>query len=148
MRAGSVTMGIVLRYVWLIWLLASAGLVWALAQGGIEALHVVLGLGLLFVAFWLSPLYGGLSRKHADVMRLPADERRFVVYWQPADIFSTRLRGGLGRYAKGAIWINVWQDREAEAFARERGEGMLPVVILDGETLVNPDPRTLIDRLR
>ena len=133
---------------WMIWLLASGVLLWALALGGLQPAHVFLGLGLLFVAYWLSPLYGGISKKHAAVMRLPADERRFVIYWAPADIFSTRLRGGLGRHRKHAIWINVWQDKEAEAHARALGGGVLPVVVLDGETIVNPDPRELIDRFR
>lgn len=137
-----------IRYVWLVWLLASAALVWALAQGGLEATHVLLGVGLLFVAYWLSPLYGGVSKKHREVMQLPEDERRFVIYWAPADIFCTRLRGGLGRHRRNAIWINVWQDKEAAEFAEERGDGVLPVVILNGETYVNPDPRDLLDTLR
>lgn len=139
--------GRVLRYLWIFWLIASAGLLWSITRGGVSPAHVMLGIGLLFVAYWLSPLYGGISRKHRDVESLPEDERRFVVYWRPGDIFSQRLRGGLGKHRKQAIWINTWQDRDAERHAKELGDGMLPVVVLDGETYVNPDPRDIIAKL-
>ena len=132
---------------WLIWLVASAVLVWALSRGGWSVTLVFLALGLLFVAFWLSPWYGGSSLRHRDVMALPEEERQRVVYWRPGDVFCTRFRGGLGRHAKALLWVNVAQDREAEAFADERGEGASPVVLVDGETLVNPDPRRVLELL-
>lgn len=144
----SVSMSTVVRFLWVFWLIASAGLIWALSVQGLTAAHLLLALGLLLVGYWLSPVYGGISRKHADVQALPEDERRFVVYWQPADIFCARLRGGLDReYRRRAIWINVWQDREAARYAKERSE-VLPLVVLDGQEYTNPDPRTLIDELR
>ena len=136
--------GLVARYMWLIWLVGSAVLIWALAQRGVTATIVLLALGLLFVAFWLSPFYGGISRKEREVRALPAEQRRCIVYWRPADIFSTRLRGGLGKHAKAFIWINVWQDRDAERRAVELGEGIYPVVVIDDEVYVNPDPRSII----
>lgn len=136
--------GAVSRWVWLIWLAASAALVWALSRDGVTAFVVALGLGLLFIAFWLSPWYGGISRKQRDVMAMAPEDRRLIIYWRPGDIFSTRLRGGLGKHAKRFIWINVWQDDEAQQYADGLGNGVYPVVMVDGEPHVNPDPRAII----
>ncbi len=41
---------------WLIWLAGSAVLVWALAQTGWTPALVMVAVGLLLVAYWLSPL--------------------------------------------------------------------------------------------
>ena len=132
---------------WLIWLAGSAVLVWALAQTGWTPALVMVAVGLLLVAYWLSPWYGGISRKERDVRALPSDQRRLIIYWRPADIFSTRLRGGLGKHGKRFMWINVWQDSEAEQRAKSLGDGVYPVVLVDDEVYVNPDPREVISLL-
>lgn len=129
---------------WLIRLAGSAVLVWALAQTGWTPALVMVTVGLLLIAYWLSPWYGGISRKEHDVRALPSDQRRLIIYWRPADIFSTRLRGGLGKHGKRFMWVNVWQDREAEERATSLGDGVYPVVLVDDETYINPDPRKVI----
>lgn len=149
MRIALAGCGGVMRYVWLLWIVAGTGLVWSLAsmQGGLTGIQLALAAGLLLVGYWLSPWFGGISRRHRDVEALPESDRPCVIYWRPADIFSTRLRGGMGKRRKDAIWINVWQDPEAADFAQDAGKGMLPVVVLRGRTLVNPDPREVLSAL-
>lgn len=134
---------------WLVLLVAGLFLAYSVNGGRITALSVMLGISVLLLAYWMSPFSGGRTMKHADVMALPSDERRAVAYWRPGCIFCQRLKGGLGADAKKVIWINIWQDADAAAFVRSVNDGneTVPTVVLDGNVLINPEPRQIRDAL-
>jgi glutaredoxin len=72
-----------------------------------------------------------------------------VVYWRPGCQYCIRLRARLGRTARKAVWINIWNDPDAAAAVRAVADGneTVPTVMLDGEAFVNPDPAWLRQRL-
>jgi mycoredoxin len=105
-----------------------------------------LGVGL---AWWLSPLQGGRSARHEDVVAGPADGREVVIYWRPGCVFCARLRGRLGRAGRQATWVNIWQDEAGAAYVRSVNDGneTVPTVLIDGEPMTNPDPSLVLERL-
>lgn len=135
------------RYLWLVFLIAGIFLAWSLRFDAFTAALVFLLT--VAVAWWLSPIAHGISRKHRDVINLPDGERRVIVYWRPGCIFCERLRGGLGDDAKQVHWVNIWQDAEAAEYVRSvnAGNEVVPTVVIDGEPHTNPDPRFVRDAL-
>ena len=134
---------------WVIFLAAAVALGWSLGSEGVTLMTVLVVATVLMLAWWTSPIAYGISKKHGDVMALPDEQRRVVVYWRPGCIFCHRLRGGLGKDAKRVTWINIWQDAEAAEFVRSHNDGneTVPTVVIDGEVHTNPDPRFVRDAL-
>lgn len=137
------------RHLWAVLLVAGLAAAAAFGNWRLTPVSILLALCVVLIAWWMSPFAYGRSRRHLDVLALPAEQRRVVVYWRPGCIFCQRLRGGLGKDAKKVVWINIWQDPEAAAFVRSVNDGneTVPTVVIDGETHVNPDPRFVRDRL-
>jgi glutaredoxin-like protein len=138
-----------MRWLWVLILAATAAVVaeavvtsdWTGAIG-----YGALGLAL---AWWLSPLQGGRSARHDEVVARPAHERQVVIYWRPGCVFCARLRGRLGRSGRRATWVNIWQDEAAAAYVRSVNDGneTVPTVVIDGEPMTNPDPSLVLERL-
>jgi glutaredoxin-like protein len=138
-----------MRWLWIVILAATAAVVaeavvtsdWTGAVG-----YGALGAAL---AWWLSPLQGGRSARHDEVVARPAHERQVVIYWRPGCVFCARLRGRLGRSGRRATWVNIWQDEAAAAYVRSVNDGneTVPTVVIDGEPMTNPDPSLVLERL-
>ena len=76
------------------------------------AVYLVVGLGL---SWWLSPWKGGRSKRHQEVMNMPEQDRRVVIYWRPGCTYCAGLRSKLGDLGDKAHWVNIWQDEDAAA---------------------------------
>lgn len=65
-----------------------------------------------------------------------------VIFWRPWCPYCQRLRGRLGPAGRGALWVNIWRDRDAAARVRQINEGneTVPTVLIGGEPHTNPDP--------
>jgi mycoredoxin len=70
-----------------------------------------------------------------------------VVYWRPGCPFCSRLRAGLRRSGIAVREINIWEDPAAAAFVRSvaGGNETVPTVIVDGQALVNPPARRVLE---
>lgn len=139
-----------MRWLWLpIYVVTAFLAVEASVEGDLGAgiAYVVVG---TVLTWWLSPWQGGTRwSRHADVVRRPPGERRVVVYWRPGCVYCARLRGRLGRAGRRALWVNIWQDREAAAYVRSVNQGneTVPTVVLDDLPMKNPDPAMVLARL-
>lgn len=124
-------------------MLAATGLlvVGALSQDAyvVAATYAVLGLA---VSWWMSPWQGFKGARQSDVEALATAESPVVIYWRPGCVFCARLRARLGRTARHALWVNIWEDPDAAAFVRSVNEGneTVPTVVIGGEASTNPDP--------
>jgi mycoredoxin len=70
---------------------------------------------------------------------------RPIVYWRPGCPFCLRLRGVLGRDAGRLSWVDIWSDPAGAASVRAvaNGNETVPTVVLNGDAMVNPDPRRI-----
>ncbi|MFI7483348.1 glutaredoxin domain-containing protein [Kocuria sp. M1R5S2] len=61
-----------------------------------------------------------------------------AIYWRPGCPFCTMLEQGLGEEASGAVWTNIWEDPEAQAFVESLNDGnaTVPTVVARGEHFV------------
>lgn len=131
------------QWIWLVWL--AGGVLLAGSTSGWRvtpwSLLIVAVAGAL--AWWTSPMSRGRSKRLADVMELPEDQRRVIVYWRPGCMYCERLRATLGADAERAQWINIWQDPEAAAYVRSVNDGneVVPTVVIDSQPHTNPEPR-------
>ena len=134
---------------WILWFLGGIAAVGAIGGWRFHAWTVPALLCVCVLAWWTSPIAYGRSLKRAAVLALPESERRVVIYWRPGCRYCQRLRGALGRDARQAKWVNIWQDPEAAAFVRSvnGGNETVPTVVLDGEPLTNPDPQVVLRAL-
>jgi len=57
-----------------------------------------------------------------------------------------RLERTLAETDIEVIWHDIWDDPEAASFVRSvaNGNETVPTVIIDGQALVNPDPKQLV----
>ncbi|MGB5952748.1 MAG: glutaredoxin domain-containing protein [Ornithinimicrobium sp.] len=101
------------------------------------------------LAWWVSPWKGGRSVRHRDVLAMPQSERQVVIYWRPGCQFCARLKSALGPAGARAVWVNIWQDRDAAAYVRSVNEGneTVPTVIIDDDVHTNPKPDLVASRL-
>jgi mycoredoxin len=138
-----------MRWLWLLMLAGTAFLVVDTVSEGSVATAVVYGVVGLALTWWLSPWQGGRTVGHAEATALPASERPVVIYWRPGCAYCARLRAGLGRAGRRALWVNIWQDAAAAAFVRGVNDGneTVPTVVIDGRPMTNPDPRLVRERL-
>jgi glutaredoxin len=76
--------------------------------------------------------------------------RDVVVYWRPGCYFCQRLLRELEAAGLEVELRNIWEDPDAATFVRSvaRGHETVPTVTIDGEALVNPDPRLVVDAVR
>lgn len=72
------------------------------------------------------------------------------VYWRPGCGYCRRLLRALRSEGVTMRLRNIWEDPEAREFVREHNHGdeTVPTVTLGPTTLTNPDPSTLIARIR
>lgn len=138
-----------MRYLWIVLLGLTGGLVWNALADGAPGSAVVLGLIGLGLAWLFSPWQGGRTDRHQDVLERPVTDRDVVIYWRPGCIFCIRLRGRLGRHGKEATWVNIWQDPAAAEFVRgvNGGNETVPTVVIGGEAHTNPDPQEVLDHI-
>lgn len=122
--------------------LLAAGIV--LAVQGVRSgdpSNLVLCVGALVFAWWLSPLNGrgGLGHTEVDSHRA---EFPVVIYWRPGCVYCLRLRGALGKSKDKATWISIWADEDAAAFVRSINDGneTVPTVRIGESVHTNPDP--------
>lgn len=96
--------------------------------------------GGLALVWWTSPLRGGRTTTHQEVLAMPESERPVVVYWRPGCGFCQRLKFALGADGERATWVNIWQDAEAAAYVRSVNDGneTVPTVVIDGIPHTNP----------
>ncbi|MGH9105506.1 MAG: glutaredoxin domain-containing protein [Acidimicrobiales bacterium] len=74
-----------------------------------------------------------------------------IVYWRPGCIFCQRLRFVLRWHRlRPSSMVNIWRDAEAAAFVRSvaGGNETVPTVVIDGQVLVNPPPKVVVEALR
>jgi mycoredoxin len=65
-------------------------------------------------------------------------------------MFCLRLRLTLRWHHLRVRQVNIWADPDAAAFVRSVADGneTVPVVVIDGQPTVNPDPRQVVAALR
>jgi mycoredoxin len=65
-------------------------------------------------------------------------------------MFCLRLRITLRLHHLSVHRVNIWSDPDAAAFVRSVADGneTVPVLVVDGDPMVNPDPRHAVARLR
>jgi mycoredoxin len=65
-------------------------------------------------------------------------------------MFCLRLRLTLRWHHLPVHRINIWKDPDAAAFVRSVADGneTVPVVVIDGQSIVNPEPRQVVAALR
>lgn len=124
-----------------------AGLTYLL-DGSLYAGLAVLAIG-LGSSWWISPWQGGRTVRHRDVQAMSRSDRDVVIYWRPGCRFCARLKSSLGVLGTKAVWVNIWQDREAAEFVRSLNNGSetVPTVLQAGDPVTNPDPEILRERL-
>jgi len=137
------------RYLWLFTAIVGTWVVYSFAAQGRYFMAAFFAIINAALVWWVSPLRGGISPKHADVMRRPQNERHVVIYWRPGCQFCGRLKWRLGASGKQATWVNIWQDKEAAEFVRSHNDGneTVPTVVIDGSVITNPDPEMVLTRL-
>lgn len=121
--------------------LACTGALLTALRPGAWGSGIVIAVGLV-TAWWMSPLRGTVGMPHDEAIHRARADGAVVVYWRPG--FCARLRRGLGRYRRDALWVNIWADPDAAAFVRgvNNGNEVVPTVVIgDGEVLTNPDPQ-------
>jgi mycoredoxin len=122
----------------------------ALFASGSFGLGIIELVVFLILAVVLSPLVFPRSLGADEARRLSADDGRWIVYWRPGCQYCLRLRLRLGRVARRAYWVNIWQDPAGAAAVRAvtGGDETVPTAVVDDRSFVNPDPTWLRDRLR
>ncbi|WP_242612741.1 glutaredoxin domain-containing protein [Janibacter limosus] len=110
---------------------------------------LVLAVGFLVLAWWLSPLNGRGGPRHTDIEAHRGDFP-VVVYWRPGCVYCLRLRGALGKDKDKATWVNIWADEEAAAFVRSINDGneVVPTVRIGEQVHTNPEPDLVRAALR
>ena len=78
-----------------------------------------------------------------------ADRGRVVVYWRKGCPFCKRLQLVLGKRTADVVWVDVWADPDASAYVRSvnRGDEVVPTVVIDGVPHTNPPPRRVLAAL-
>lgn len=61
-----------------------------------------------------------------------------VIFWRPGCPFCERLDAGLGDDGDSAVWVNIWEDSEAEEFVKSvnQGNAVVPTVSTAQESFV------------
>ncbi|UUZ45806.1 glutaredoxin domain-containing protein [Janibacter limosus] len=122
-------------------------LVQTLLTGDLSML--VLAVGFLVLAWWLSPLNGRGGPRHTDIEAHRGDFP-VVVYWRPGCVYCLRLRGALGKDKDKATRVSIWADEEAAAFVRSinGGNETVPTVRIGEQVHTNPEPDLVRAALR
>lgn len=107
---------------------------------------------LLFAALavLLSPLVFPRSTGALEAQERSARDGRPIVYWRPGCTYCLRLRLRLGPAARRAYWVDIWRDPAGAAAVRAvtGGDETVPTVVADGQSMVNPDPGWVRQRLK
>ncbi|WP_237203786.1 glutaredoxin domain-containing protein [Rothia endophytica] len=61
-----------------------------------------------------------------------------VIYWRPGCPFCQRLDAGLGEMGDRALWVNIWEDADAEAYVKSvnGGNAVVPTVRTSDEIFI------------
>lgn len=74
-----------------------------------------------------------------------------VIFWRPGCPFCERLDAGLGDDGDNAVWVNIWEDSEAEEFVKSvnQGNAVVPTVSTAEKSFVAsaPDAAETVRRL-
>lgn len=46
-----------------------------------------------------------------------------AIYWRPGCPFCQRLDADLGEVGERALWVNIWEDADAEAYVKSVNDG-------------------------
>ncbi|GAB3703741.1 glutaredoxin family protein [Mariniluteicoccus flavus] len=108
----------------------------AAKQGG----NLVYAAILLPLAWVVSPLFFPRRTPYAVARRHP---ERVTIFFRPGCVFCVRLRLGLRNIARKAQWVDIWADPDAAAHVRDlnRGDELVPTVVVGEEVRRNPDPQ-------
>lgn len=139
------------RHVWLIWLVAGGYLAYVFGSQGRWWVAAASVLVLWTLSARVSPWWSGRSATFADVAnRNGRHGEGVVVYWRPGCPHCARLRRRLGPAGKGATWVNIWRDPEAAAYVRKvnKGDELVPTVIINRRALPNPNPTIVLNALQ
>jgi glutaredoxin-like protein len=73
-----------------------------------------------------------------------------TVFWRPGCPYCWRLRSKLRRAGVHTDEVNIWEDTAAAAFVRSitGGDETVPIVRIGSQSLVNPSPRWLLEKIR
>lgn len=129
-------------------LLASLVLLAQMVRTG-DLSMLVLAVGLVVFAWWLSPLNGRRGPRHAQV-DAHREDYPVVIYWRPGCVYCLRMRGALGKDKDKATWVSIWADEEAAAFVRSVNDGneTVPTVRIGDQVHTNPEPDLVRAALR
>lgn len=119
------------------------------AQGDTgSSVGMVVAAGLFLLVMSPVPFPRPVSAAEAD--RLSAADGMPVVYWRPGCQYCLRLRVILGRDARKAHWVDIWQDPDGAAAVRAvtGGDETVPTVVIDGTGHVNPAPSVVRAAIR
>lgn len=119
----------------------AAAMAW-LARGDGPFWSVALPLAYAGAGLWASPIGDRATLTHDEVLALPSQHRRVVVYARPGCTWCLRLRLALLGQRPQPVWVDVWDDPDASAFVRSVNDGdeTVPTVVIDGEPATNPPP--------
>lgn len=108
----------------------------SIGQWSVAAVFMLTGVGV----FALLIASEQTSTSHQHLLDLPPENRRVVVYWQPAHLSGLWLRLRMLRVHAGIIWINVRTDPEARVYLRglHADSADVPVAVVDGHALTHP----------
>ncbi len=72
-----------------------------------------------------------------------------TIYWRPGCGYCSRLRQALGEAGATATWRDIWQDDDARTYVASvnRGNEIVPTVVIDGTPHTNPDPDQVLAAL-
>ena len=61
-----------------------------------------------------------------------------VIFWRPGCPFCERLDQGLGEDGQRALWVNIWEDSQAEDFVKSvnNGNAVVPTVATSTKSFV------------
>ena len=144
-------MGPFVRRWWSALLVMAFGVIFAVLN--VVVGNVVAGvlIGLLLIAFGLaiSPAIFPRSRGWAESLRLARSRQAPLILWKPGCSWCIRMRFALGTAGNRAVWVDIWDDPEAAAAARQRNDGneTTPTVVIGDESWTNPEPAQVRGRL-
>lgn len=83
-------------------------------------------------------------------MNPAAGPRDVLVYWRPGCPYCMMLRLGLRSARVPAVWVSIWEDRDAAARVRAitGGDETVPTVVVGTRAMVNPSARQVIRAIR
>lgn len=87
----------------------------------------------LFMAYWTSPLRSGPHAPLETALARRADDV-VIILWAPGNPLSARLQTAIRGERDDVVWVNVYQDPQAQQLLAEHGgAAAVPLVIVGHE---------------